>query len=124
VAADHREQLLVAVGEVGLVVGLVVRLHHLVARATRDPVHPEGMNVEVAADEMEVPRAGALPLRGVRIVWVNVRRPDDIRKQHGTERRFVRVTHDAKFAPHGAIVNQPSGSATLHSRRLHPVIAH
>ena len=36
VPAHHREQLLVAVGEIAFVVGLVVRLHHLITRVPGD----------------------------------------------------------------------------------------
>jgi len=91
-----REELLMAVGELGFVVALVVRLDHLIAGVPRDPVYPERANVEVTAHEMEVARAQTLPVRGVRIVRVDVRRPNDVGKEHRTERRFAGVGHERK----------------------------
>jgi hypothetical protein len=64
-----------------------MRLHHLIARVPGDPVHAERANVEVAANEVEIARAHTLPIRGVRIGRVDVRRPNDVGQQHGSKRR-------------------------------------
>jgi hypothetical protein len=44
-------------------------------------------------------------MRGVRIVWVDVRRSNDVGKQHGTERRFTRTSRENNLAGHYANVN-------------------
>jgi len=98
VAAHHCEQLLMAVGDIALVVGLVVRLHHLITRVFGDPVHAERADVEVAADEMEVAPARTLAVCGVRIVWVDVRRTNDVGETDGTEWRMARISHLANLA--------------------------
>jgi hypothetical protein len=54
---------------------------------------------------MEVARAQTLPIRGVRIVWVDVRRPNDVGKEHGTERRLAWISHESNLAGHHAQVN-------------------
>ena len=112
VSAHHRKEFLMAVRELGFVVALVVRLHHLIARAARDPVHPERSNVEVTAHEMEVAGAHALPIRAVRIVGVDVRRQSDIGKVHGAERRFAWISHEITVAGHRPEVNREAPSMT------------
>jgi len=88
-----------AVGEIGLVVGLVVRLHHLVARVARDAVYPECSDVEVAADEMEEPICMG------RIGWIDVLRHIDVGKADGTERSVARLGHLANLAGRQVKVN-------------------
>lgn len=51
-------------------------------------VHRERSNVEVTADEME------LPVRGIRVVGVDLRRPSDVGKEHGAERRLAWIRHN------------------------------
>src|SRR5438552_651704 len=98
VPAHYGEQLLVAVRAVDLVVALVVRLHHLITRVPSDPVDPEGSNVEVTADQMEI------PIGGVRILRVDVRRSNDVLEENGTERRLARVGHAHNLAGRDAKV--------------------
>src|SRR5437870_8161232 len=90
-----------AICEVALVVGLVVRLHHLIARVPRDPVHPERADVEVAADEIEE------SIRVGRVVGIEVLRPNNVGKQDGPERCAAWISHAATFASRQAKINAP-----------------
>ena len=84
---DHREQLLVAVRQVGLVVALVMRLDQLVARVPGDGVHSEGADVEVPADHVEV------PVRPVGILREDVGRHLDVGEVHCSVRRRPWIGH-------------------------------
>ena len=117
VPAHHREQLLMAVGELGLVVALVVGLHHLVARVPRDPVHAERPDVEVPAHQMEVARARTLAIGRVRVIRVDVRRQGDLGQRHGAEGRCAWIGHRPNLAGHRAEVNLAIAAA----RALHPM---
>src|SRR5436190_20087512 len=79
-----------AVGEIGLVVRFVVRLP---ISSPAFPAIPFTSNARMSSGGgRDGSRARPHPPhRGVRIVWVDVRRPDDVGKAHSTEWRVPRV---------------------------------
>jgi len=68
-----------------------------VARALR-MIAGSRTNTSVPADEMEVAPARTLAVCGVRIVWVDVRRTNDVGETDGTEWRMARISHLANLA--------------------------
>ena len=92
VPGHHHEELLVAVRLVRVVVGLVMRLDHLVAGVSGDGVDAECLYVEMAADEME--RAGV----DVGVPGVDLRQGVDVGQADGAIRCGARIAHAADTA--------------------------
>src|SRR5437588_5619592 len=53
-----------------------------------------------------------VPIRGVWIVWVEIRRPNDVGKKRRTERRLGGISHERNLAGHDASVNPCKSGAS------------
>ena len=101
VPAHHGEELLVAVRLVLLVVGLVMRFDHLVAGVSGRGVDAEGLDVEMAADEVE--RA----VVDVRVPGVDLFQGVDVGQADGAVRCGAGIAHGADTATSATLSGSP-----------------